>query len=162
MAKVKIHGLDRLNAKLKKIFKANDPLLLEEIGKKVVSLIQAFTRSGKSISGTSPAPLKPLSQKYIKKRESFKDGDPEFFKPHKSNLTLTGQMLRSLNFIKKFNPAKIIVEPSGNRTDTNLSNKKVAEYVAEGGRPFVGLHDKGIEQIKQLIIRDLRKKLRSR
>jgi hypothetical protein len=162
MAKVKIRGLDKLNSKLKKIFNANDPALLEEIGKKVVSLIQGFTRSGKSIAESVPQDLKPLSEKYIQKRKSFKNGDPDFFKPTKSNLTLTGQMLKSLDFTKFMNPAKVVIEATGKRNDSNLSNKEVSKFVAEGGRPFLGLHDKGIEQVRQLIIRDLRRKLQSR
>jgi hypothetical protein len=163
---VKIKGLNALTQKLKLALNVRDDALLTEVGRKVVELIQGFTRSGKSIVGSNSEQLKPLSQKYIEQRkkrvrEGRKHIDPDFFSPAKSNLTLTGQMLRSIDFTKNKLKASVTVGPTGKRDD-GLTNKKVAQFVSEGGRPFIGIHDKGLAQVNSIVKRYLRRKLQSR
>jgi hypothetical protein len=179
----KVRGLNALEKKLKRflIKELANKALLNKIGEFVKDRIVQFTRSGKSIAGAKAKKLKKLSDSYIQTRrgalhfrtsqqgnvfpiegpdERLKTVDKEFFDPDFSNLTFTGQLLRSLKAKVDLKARTIDIMPTGNRFDSNLSNQDVAKFVAEQGRPFIGLDDKGIKRVKALIIQDLRKSLR--
>lgn len=88
--------------------------------------------------------------------------DTEFFSPKRSNLTLTGQYLRSFAITKIDKLKRIMfIEPTGNREGETLSNKKLAEYLAEQGRSIFGLDKLGRKAIREKVLRALRSKLRS-
>jgi hypothetical protein len=103
--------------------------------------------------------LKELSKPYVKSRRKMVLG--EFASPGRSNLTRTGQMLDSI--ITKIKKGGFILEiPNSSRTDSSISNKKVAEHVSENGRPFFALTDKEQLQIVRQylnLIRQLSTKL---
>lgn len=89
--------------------------------------------------------------------------DSTFFKPSKSNLTLTGQLLSSIDYSVKVEDKKIIVEPTGSRDD-GKSNKEVAEELARRktrlaprGRKFMGLDDRGFQRIRNIIVEAIRR-----
>jgi hypothetical protein len=99
--------------------------------------------------------------------ERLKHVDKEFFTPDLSNLTFSGQLLRSLVATAKKGAdfAEIFIRPEGNRRKLpgekkSLTNQKVAEYVAAQGRPFLGIDDDGIEVLKRELVRSLRKQLK--
>jgi len=94
--------------------------------------------------------------------ERLKFVDKQFFDPTliHSNLTFTGQLLRSLKYTILKN-GRINIFASGNRKD-GQSNKKIAEYVAKNGRPFFGMDDKGKLRINNIVKRFLRRSLRVR
>lgn len=158
--------------------------LLDDIAKFVVNRIQSFTRSGKSISGKQAKKLKKLSKSYIEMRqgavkfrtlksgeviaipepdEKLKEVDKEFFRPDLSNLTFTGQMLRAIKYVTNKAKATITIDVAATSRSgkyESLTNKKVAEYAKENGRPFLGLDDLGIKRIKRDVLKKLRDELR--
>lgn len=184
MAKVK--GLKRVEGLVRRFFfdEVYDQKVIDQISVDVVSRIRSFTRSGKSIDGPKPRPLKPLSETYKDVRrgatkwrtingkrilfegpdEKLNEVDQEFFSPEKSNLTFTGQMLKAVRAVVKAVGKK--VEITIDVADTRrvgkyekLTNKKVAEYVADNGRPFLGLDDKGVDRVRRLLLTNIRKSL---
>jgi len=89
--------------------------------------------------------------------------DSTFFKPAKSNLTLTGQLLNSIEYEVKIDKKTIIIEPKGQRDD-GKSNKEVAEELATrktslapDGRKFLGLDERGFQRIRNLIVEAIRR-----
>lgn len=89
--------------------------------------------------------------------------DSTFFKPAKSNLTLTGQLLNSIEYTVKVSERKIIIEPTGSRDD-GKTNKQVAEELATRstglaprGRKFLGLDERGFQRIRNLIVEAIRR-----
>ena len=128
-----------------------------------VKRILGFTRTGKSL--VTESRLKPLSSSYRKFRNSFQGFKSQFFRPNKSNLTFTGQLLDSLKGTANVRKQRVQIKPTGRRKD-GLTNEQLAEYVAQQGRPFLGIDEKGLKRIEQIIKRDLRrtqkKRLRTR
>jgi len=118
---------------------------LVDIGRFTKERIQQQTRLGKSM--VTGGKLKGLSDSYkdvrsglvtfrtingkkvpfLKPDERLKNVDPEFFEPKRSNLTFTGQLMKSLKI--KIDKAKSIVEVflSGIRKD-GLTNQEVARF----------------------------------
>lgn len=87
----------------------------------------------------------------------------EFFNPKKSNLTMTGQMLDALDTRTDTSDTTVTVfVRSSGRTDSDLSNQDVAIKVAEDGRPFLGIDDKGINTMTRMIIASVRRTLRGK
>jgi hypothetical protein len=89
--------------------------------------------------------------------------DPTFFRPSKSNLTLTGQLLNSIDYTVKATERKIIIEPTGVRDD-GKTNFEVAEELSKRktrlapfGRKFLGLDDRGFQRIRNLIVEAIRR-----
>lgn len=123
-----------------------------------IKRVQAFTRTGKSLFENG-AKLAPLSESYVKFRKRFKGKTGEFFKPNKSNLTFTGQLIKSLKGSANVRKQSVSVFPTGQRSD-GKSNKEVAQNVADNGRPFLGLDDKGVQRMTQIAIRDIRRNIK--
>lgn len=183
----KVKGLEKVDKLLKRFFidEVYDQKTLDEISTFVIERIRAFTRSGKSIAGPKPRRLKPLSESYKDVRrgatkwrtmpdgrrvmfegpdEKLKEVDSEFFSPEKSNLTFSGQMLRALKATTKKLKRVVSIEVSVDDTRRTgkyekLTNAEVAEYVAQNGRPFLGLDDKGVERVRRVLLNSLRKSL---
>ena len=161
MAKAKV---EVLNAKevFKEIEEATNGLFhsgefLTKIGEFMVQRIQSVTRSGKSLVTNSK--LAPLAQSYIKQRQSMQKSGKvgsDFFSPGRSNLTLTGQMLDSLDYKVDEQRGSVSVQASGIRSD-GKDNSKIAQYVTDQGRPFLGLDETGQKRIEQLIQEELRR-----
>lgn len=89
--------------------------------------------------------------------------DSTFFRPGKSNLTLTGQLLNSIDYKVKATQKTIVIEPTGVRDD-GKTNKEVAEELATrktrlapNGRKFLGLDDRGFQRIRNLIVEAIRR-----
>lgn len=174
----KVLGVKALQAKTT-IFlrdKLIDNKLTNDIGKFARDRIYSFTKSGKSL--VTGAALKTLSTGYKKYRSKFEKANPgsvgKVFRPGKSNLTFTGQMLDALSYTAR--PIKKLIEvfvestarqplPSVKKGKPTIndpkSNAEVAREVSKKGRPFVGLDATGVKRIKQMIINDLRRKLKS-
>jgi len=84
--------------------------------------------------------------------------DPTFFRPTKSNLTMTGQLLNSIEYTVKVEDSKIIIEPTGTRDD-GKTNKEVAYSLAhrKNKRTFLGLDDRGFKRIRTVIVEAIRR-----
>jgi len=162
---------------------------LDKIGKFARDRIVAETRKGNDLTNNG-AKQPELSEAYIAWRRGVvsarkieagvhKTGDfakaarisgqnkiqPDstFFKPAKSNLTLTGQLLESIEYTVKAEDKTIIIEPTGSRDD-GKTNKEVAEELARrktrlapNGRKFLGLDDRGFQRIRNLIVEAIRR-----
>jgi hypothetical protein len=133
--------------------------ILSELATFWEARIRSFTRLGKSLATGNR--LAPLSKAYVEKRRSYQGARGELFKPNKSNLTFTGQLLESLRGTANEIKQTVTVRATGTRDD-GLTNDKLAEYVAKQGRPFLGLDEKGRARMSQIILRDLRRKLKAR
>lgn len=166
MATVKFKNLDGFQKLVVDKFTElkNEERTLVEVAEFTKTRIQQQTRLGKSLPNDSR--LKDLSPKYkIARKNTKKNTDPEFFRSDKSNLTFSGQMLRSLKtrIVKRpssiSQPSAIEVFPDGGRDD-GLTNQEVAAFVKEGGRPFLGLNEKAVKQIRNIVLKNLRRVLR--
>ena len=162
---------------------------LDKIGEFVRNRIVAETRKGNDLTRNG-AKQPELSEGYIGWRKgvvsarkieagTHKRGDFEkaarisgqnkivpdstFFKPAKSNLTLTGQLLNSIDYRVEAKENKIIIEPTGTRDD-GKTNKEVAEELATrktrlapSGRKFLGLDERGFQRIRNQIVEAIRR-----
>jgi hypothetical protein len=134
---------------------------MKEFGEYMANAIKVRTRLGygvKKLAG-SREKLKPLDpERYIPFRKSFPNlsGDTT---PNKSNLTLTGQMLDSMQ-VKEVTKGKVTVGPAGPRNDTTDTNEKIAEYVAEQGRPFNTLTKPELKGLTDLVRNKITKLLK--
>lgn len=137
----------KLSAKLKKSF---DPSFMREVGNETIRLIYSRTKLGYGVrsQGAAREKLKPLSDTYIniRKRIQKSGGLDPTTSPKKSNLTKSGQMLRSIK-IKRANNGTVWIVPMGYRTDRK-SNEEIANKVSKD-RPFMYLSNLEIEKIKR-------------
>lgn len=163
----KVKGLKALNKRLERLFKKDfvDQTLLEDVAKFSRDRIVAFTRSGRSLSTEDR--LKALSEGYKSWRRKLAKGkvrgkkikpDRRWFKPNRSNLTLTGQLLRSIRYKIFSKKRNIDVFATGKRREGG-TNKEVAKDVAENGRPFIGMDKKGEQQITEMVRRQIRREI---
>lgn len=184
MAKIKVTGIDRVNKALNEFL--NDKIVtksvMDEIARFITERVRSFTRSGKSIADRSPKRLKRLSESYkdmrrgaVKYRtingrvvvfpepdEKLNEVDPTFFDPDYSNLTFSGQMLSAIKYSIDLakRTARIFVDDTKRKGKyEKLTNAQVADYVADQGRPFMGLDDNGIKRVRQMVIENVRKQI---
>jgi hypothetical protein len=129
--------IKRINAALVESIK---PRELEPVGRFAIDIIVKRTRLGYGVSRNYgfKESLRKLSSKYIKRRQRISLG--ELTTPKKSNLTLTGQMLRSMDIISAV-PGKVVIGPTGNRQPIGNekripTNAEVASYQEQQGRVF--------------------------
>lgn len=126
---------------LKKTLKKIEKSIKEAVNKKALKPVAEFTlklvvkrtRLGYAVFKTfgERAPLVPLSDGYVEQRKLMKLDSTT--RPKKSNLTLTGQMLRSMEY--KVEDGGIIIFPSRQaRTGSSLSNYELAEIHAKGNK----------------------------
>lgn len=162
---VKLQGLDRtiLNAFKRTKTTAS---VLNDIGDFVVKDIQRITRTGKSIPDN--AKFAPLSRswKQRRKRLATVNSTSSTYSPARSNLNFTGQLVDSIEFKINQSEGSITIEPQGTRTPYKgirksslkgeRSNKKLALFLAQRGRRFLGLSDLA----RKTIIRKLKSALR--
>jgi hypothetical protein len=149
--------------------------LLNDIGETIITDIKFQTRRGNSIPGKSK--LKPLTSKWIEKRRSIDEAQNtgQAFSPRRSNLTASGQLLESLKH-KIVGAGKVIVDATGSRIPYfyttkrkgiqqrkkkhEPTNEELAEYVAEQGRPFLGIRDAIRDRIKRQVVAFIRRSSR--
>lgn len=99
----------------------------------------------------------PENPRYKTFRKTFKFLDRSTTTPNKSNLTLTGQMLASVDIVdeqRRTISTKITLAPKGNRwdisesnADISESNADIAKYNAEKGRTFMNVSELEYRQI---------------
>lgn len=120
------------------------------VGTDVIDAIYRRTKRGKGIESGEEKPLKPLNERYIKRRASL-DLDTTT-KPKKSNLTLTGKMLSDMFF--KVTGTTFIF--SFNET----FSKQKAIWNQEKGRTFFGLTNREETSLKRKIASKIRELIR--
>lgn len=134
-ARVKIKSIfNRINQSLKD---AADPENITPVAQYTIDLVVKRARLGYGVdSDFSDKFLFPsLSPGYIKSRQKF-SGLSDTTSSRKSNVTRTGQMLASVQIIRK-KTGEVVIGPTGTRKEGNLTNQKLAGYLAEKGRPWM-------------------------
>lgn len=120
---------------------------LDELGKDVVEIIKKRTRLGYGCSEEgNKERLEPLSPSYVKTRKDWKKTGhlSSATSPAKSNLTLTGEMIDSLESSAN-NEGELFIELSD-----DFSRRK-AIWNSEMGRPFMGLTKQEEKRVTDLI-----------
>lgn len=175
MLKVKINtrSLKLTEEKTRKVFEnvIRNNQMLNDMGTTIVEDIQFQTKRGKSI----PNDLKPfreLTPKWINKRKQISNAQSvsDVFSPKRSNLSLSGQLLDSLQY-KIIGAGKITFSFFGihkpykyqkkngdiGKIGKQIENKKLAQYVEEQGRPFMGVRDIVKERLKRTLLGYIRR-----
>jgi hypothetical protein len=166
----------------KSILAIVDKSFLRQLGNKFREIIYRRVKSGYGVSDMgSKDPqqerLKALSDKYVdfrkgnfaykKKRKGKKvtvnKGAPklgDFGSPGKSNLTLTGQMLDSIQI--KLQPYGVLLyfPDTKHRYSKRITVRELAQYVQEQGRPFFRLTRGERRILLNLVKQEVRSKLR--
>lgn len=132
--------------KLKKLFdglkksigQAANPQEMRFLGEQAVQIIVKRTRLGYGVDNGTRFSLKsiPWSDRYKRFRKIYKQLDSTTA-PGKSNLTLTGQMLRSVKVLRA-EGSTVIIGPQGRRDD-GQNNEDIARYNAQRKRKFMEL-----------------------
>lgn len=172
MVKVTILNLGRAQknmiAKFDQIKK--DPELLRQIGDAALKDIVGYARSGKNPDTRSA--FTKLSKSWIERREylkRFNSPDGEFFlNSRKSNLTFTGQLLRSIKY-RFLRPGEVEIYASGNHVGyktksghtPSIQNEKLVEYLADGGRVFMQVSERLKKRINVIVKQHIRRLIRA-
>lgn len=140
--------VDRLKAGLAKSVSKEQ---MRKLGEEATRLIVKRTRLGYGVQkeGGERFPLSSISwtDRYKKLRKTFPLD--ETTRPRKSNLTLTGQMLRSIKVIK-IDGKSVTIAPTGWRSEKGLDNETVAAGNAKRGRVFLNLSANEYAQIARV------------
>jgi hypothetical protein len=168
-AQFKIRNVNEVLAKISGILKdaAHSQKVLNDSGKFFVERIKAFTRSGKSLA-LGGSKLRDLADITIEFRKEYKKAGGlvhETFRPQKSQLTVTGQMLDAVKY--EIDGTKINVFVEGTKRDPNLpagdkTNAELAQENADLGRPFLGVDERGLKRMKLMIVEEIRRISRQR
>lgn len=116
----------------KSVKEAIDKSALVDVGRFARDIVVKRTRLGYGVDRdfAQKKRLARLSPNYVKRRKMF-DGLSQNTTPTRSNLTLTGQMLDSIESNVK--RGIIEIKPTGRRTD-GKRNEDIAIYNEQGGR----------------------------
>jgi hypothetical protein len=152
MARTAQTDLAKVAAKIRKIVeKAASADELRALGEEACNIIRIRTRLGygaRPTIGGERFRHRPLSERYIRFREGARDLS-NLTTPSRSNLTLTGQMLESLDVIRVAR-GTLVIGPTGTRTDRRsrgVKNEQVARWLADQGRTFMGLTTPEVSQL---------------
>lgn len=129
-----------------------------ELGKLAVKQVVKRTRKGLGANRTNAQekPLKPLSPNYIAKRRKSKLDKTT--KPSKSNLTFTGQLLRSMR-VKEVTNRGVRWGANRRRRKGGLTNERLADIVSEQ-RPFNNLSKQDIDKLAKYLDKNLARLLK--
>jgi hypothetical protein len=120
---------------------------LRALGLHSIYLIVKRTRLGYGVkeSGGQRYRLPKLSEPYVTARRRFKNLD-EYTSARKSNLSRTGQMLKSMRILNSAG-GSVTIGPDGGRTDSKNSNDQIAVFQLGQGRSFNKLSRLEFEQL---------------
>lgn len=151
--------------------------IMRQVGEFSVERIYSNTKRGRHPNDQGElVKNKELSPKYIEYRKKYskiaaQTGD--FFSPKRSNLTLTGQLLDSIDMrfigrrlIEIFIPntrrkPPVSISERPRKPKPQKTNKEVAISLFLNGRPFMRMDRVGLRTIRNMFQRDLRSKLRA-
>jgi hypothetical protein len=166
---------------VKSVFSAVDALFataaekgdfLDKQGKFLRNRIQAETRSGRDLSrdGQSQPDLSPGYKRWRRRLERGESKskirpDSKFFRADFSNLTLSGQLLKSLEYFVQRRKRQFEIKVSGTRRDPDgrskiRTNQALVADLAERGRTFLGVDRKGVERVRKAFVDELRRQIR--
>ena len=141
---------------------------LEEIGERTVKIIYGVTRMGKN--PRTGKGLKAIKSSTKKRREKLAESNTttNVFSPSRSNLSLIGDLLKSIKAFPKVNEQKIEIYPDGNHPGyvqkdgsktKSVENVEIMRGQKKQGRDILGLSKVYNRQILTLVKRIYRKKL---
>jgi len=166
---IKNIGIIRKKIDIKMKNKLEDSTLLKEIAELVVYNIKGYTRKGKTM--VTDGNLKTLEKSTIKNRKYLAKNNPTHpsFKPPKSNLTITGQLLDALVYRIKTVGSKITIYFNNNIRKPYKGNKgqpiskTITNYDLykhlKRDRPVLDTNEKLSKQIVQRVKRFLRRSI---
>lgn len=167
--KLKVKNVKRVFKNAKDVFKnvGKSKAFLEKSARFLKNRIQAQTRSGRDLVNDRAQPA--LSKNYVAYRESVMDGtsgdgvrpDKRFMVPSLSNLTLTGQLLKSMKYELRSRLRRFDIFVSGLRKDGSY-NSNVAKDLKDRGRVFLGVDENGILRIKKNLLDDFRRLIKQK
>jgi hypothetical protein len=161
-------------ANFRKAYYQLSPILIHEVAKMVRDRIVMQARRGRTGYRGKDQPLPGLSARYINYRLRFSNSkrnrsrrsqvDPIFFRPRKSNLTFTGQYLKSIS-IGEIDQGKktFTIEPSGVRRD-GLTNQDLATYLEKQNpaRSIYYLDEITRKRAAKMVLSELRAAIRNK
>lgn len=160
--KVKLDAVKKVTDSIKK----ND---LQRLGDFVADMIRKRTRLGYGVSetGGERSKLKELKGRpkpyssTIRGREYLKENGElsSLTTPTKSNLTATGRMLDSIKAIVRGLGVTILI-PNSSRPDSKATNRDIAKWNEEKGRPFFNLSGSEIRQLKNEVVKMIKNGLK--
>lgn len=169
--KIKQESVDSLKGELSKAFgrviKSNQ--MLNEIGETIVTDVVDRTREGKSIPDGN-RPFLFISEAWSNRRNRLTTSNTphESFDPGKSNITFTGRLLDALMH-KILGPGKIkITFEEGNHPGyknlngiegASIPYSELAKYIADAGRPFVGVRPTISRAINRIVKKFVKRSL---
>ena len=143
--------------------------VLNDVGQYVTTNLIGNARQGKTNEGTS---FDPISKSWIKRKAALADvnNTDEFYKKNKSNLTFTGQLLRSISYRIYQGTLTLGIYFKGNRKpykgirkaelDGPATNAELAEQI-EKTRPFMFISEKMNKVLVNRVIRGLKRSLKN-
>lgn len=145
----------KIDRAIKKEFQAKQA---KTYGQLAVKTIVDRTRKGKGLNGDKLQKLDRLSDSYIETRKRYRKNLSKTTSPRKSNLTATGQMLRSLTFRSKNRKIELFFKGRRRRELTGKGsgrrNVDVASF-ANLFRPFFGLTKRESNSIAKVLAKNV-------
>jgi len=142
--------------------------LMRELSDTIIKDIQVQTRMGKSIPLEQK--MASITNEWKDRRKTITSEKHQAFSPGRSNLTVSGQLLNSLQsfFVSA---GKFVIRATGihqqytykkkngetSQIGNRVENERLARYVAEQGRPFIGVRKELIPRLKRIIIGYIRR-----
>ena len=125
------------------------------LGQQMIKLIVARSRRGLSVERTGAAErrFKPLSGQYVRFRSENRFKLDRTTSPAKSNITFTGQMLRSMT-VKSNSDRFVRIGPNRRVRRGGITNERLAQIVSRQ-RPFNNLSKKEISKLLDFVDKNL-------
>ena len=155
--------------------------LLNQVGDEIIKDNRREARTGKGFDskpeiGQKRTKMPPLADSTIDARDYLKragNSTDNVFSLKRSNLTVSGQLLSSI--VKEIKKGALIIRLSDQKRapyktlnqrqsrskKAPPSNQEVADFLEEQGRHFLGIDDKTEKKIKTIVIRFIRRLIRS-
>lgn len=170
---MKIKNLSRVKKSISDVFDRirSNPEMLLDIGNKTVELTVAFNRSGKSPSGKRH-PSNSDAWEERKKRLSSVNKTDEFYSYGFSNVTFTGELLKSINVVKiDKSSGSVVIDATGDHSKyksltgksigKKIKNSTLVEYLSNIGRFVFGIN-KQIENninriVRSYVVKEIKK-----
>jgi hypothetical protein len=147
--------------------------------------VREETSKGKDLTREG-AKQPELQQSSIDLRELIKKGkvliDPpqgRFFRFNRSNLTMTGQLLDSVNAKVNLKDKEVVISAEGSRDEVTYTlaetgdeieffedgdvfetNESLVKDLAKRGRTFLGIDTKGVKRIRRIVLDEVRRVIR--
>lgn len=135
-------GFKKFTDKLaKKIVEVKSRRIQDELGAFAVELIRKRSRLGYGITakGGDKVRFPALSENYIAYRKKNKGELDQTTSAKKSNITFTGQLLRSLGYRVRGKDSGILIQVSGRRRDGTTNEDVALDLLNKRNRRFIGL-----------------------